>query len=673
MNRPYLKKCALVFFAFSCVLIVSFSKAQCLVKLPLEERIAEAVVVVEGKVIAKKPVWNKQHTKIYTLNTLEIFKVFKGTISDSIIGLITEGGMLDGQLHVVDPELNLEKDETGIFILKPLTFKLPGLNQQQYIPVGATQGFIRYDKKRTKAIDVTEEFKSRDKDLYPRLIKILGKKPIQLKPLTDQLPAFMNKTEAGPVIQSFFPITRKAGIFDTLSIRGSGFGSNLAPASVQFASADDGGKSLITATQVLVWNDTLIKVLVPFRASSGNIVVNTSASLSASSAQPLTVLYNITDITSGGIYRPSLINNNGAGGYTFLYSTSLANKGISFAATSMARTRFEAAVKSWKCNTGYNITVSNTSTPIGNSGSDGVNLVAFDNDSFPLPKGVLGRAYSFYAGCSNNWWVNEIDVVFKRNGTDSITWYFGDLPSGQKTTEVDFESVALHELGHSHGIGHVNKPSAVMHFAIYTGTNNRVLDMDRDVPAGKDVLNFSKVFNACQMKGMIPLYANTMGITFFNQASGTNCTGASTANVTGGVKPYVYAWNDKTAQNTSTAKFLCPGAYKVRVMDSVGCSISGETTIALITSLPSQHLVPTLMMHPNPVEDFVSVSMNALENMPVKMELFNAMGALVYTSDFSISTGLNTYRVNMSPLALGVYYMSITSPEGKITTKLLKL
>ena len=65
--------------------------------------------------------------------------------------------------------------------------------------------------------------------------------------------------------------------------------------------------------------------------------------------------------------------------------------------------------------------------------------------------------------------MNEIDVGFN----SSVNWEFGPAPAAGG--KFDFESVALHELGHAHGLGHVINSNAVMHFSIGTNQNKRTL------------------------------------------------------------------------------------------------------------------------------------------------------------------------------------------------------
>ncbi len=57
------------------------------------------------------------------------------------------------------------------------------------------------------------------------------------------------------------------------------------------------------------------------------------------------------------------------------------------------------------------------------------------------------------------------------------------------------------------------------------------------------------------------------------------CDGKATANVSGGIGPYQYKWNDFSIQTTQIAYSLCDGNYEVTVTDDVGCEAKASTTI----------------------------------------------------------------------------------------------
>ena len=59
-----------------------------------------------------------------------------------------------------------------------------------------------------------------------------------------------------------------------------------------------------------------------------------------------------------------------------------------------------------------------------------------------------------------------------------------------------------------------------------------------------------------------------------NCLTGTNigfCNGQATVNITSGIPPFTYQWNDALNQTTQTATNLCEGTYQVIVTDSTNC------------------------------------------------------------------------------------------------------
>jgi hypothetical protein len=73
------------------------------------------------------------------------------------------------------------------------------------------------------------------------------------------------------------------------------------------------------------------------------------------------------------------------------------------------------------------------------------------------------------------WYLKEIDMQFK-NPSAVFSWQFG--PGAPSTSQYDFQSVALHELGHAHGLAHTIAAEKVMHFSLAKGTSIRTLSWE---------------------------------------------------------------------------------------------------------------------------------------------------------------------------------------------------
>ncbi|MFT6338550.1 MAG: hypothetical protein ACJATI_005324 [Halioglobus sp.] len=75
--------------------------------------------VLEGEVISTESKWNDERNLILTENRILVKSVFKGQVQDSIISVITAGGIVDEHFHYKTHEINLTKGEEGYLFLTP--------------------------------------------------------------------------------------------------------------------------------------------------------------------------------------------------------------------------------------------------------------------------------------------------------------------------------------------------------------------------------------------------------------------------------------------------------------------------------------------------------------------------------------------------------------------------
>src|SRR5690606_33622244 len=324
------------------------------------------------------------------------------------------------------------------------------------------------------------------------------------------------------------PGTTTAGTFSTITISGSNFGASYVSgiSNVEFPDANNGGAGYISApaNHIVSWNNTQIQVWVPTQGGSGNIRVTNNLGETTTSAIAITVNYNETNVVSGGnYYQPDLINDNGTNGYTWAYNTTFNGNAPAVAA-------FERALQTWRCGTYVNFNRSGT-TATTCQALDGNNIVTFDG-SCALPSGVLGISYSYYSACASGvWYLNENDLKFRTNGTGGINWNYG--PGATGGGQFDFESVCLHELGHSHQLGHTILPITVMNYAIGPNTDRRTLTPASETAGGNDIMSRSIITNACGPSAMVALNASNCAINApIADFTGTPLTGCNTLNVT---------------------------------------------------------------------------------------------------------------------------------------------
>lgn len=566
--------------------------AQCnLYELPLGQKVNTATDIFEGKVISKTSFWNTQHTLIYTSNTIEVYKVFKGGITTSQVEVITEGGMIDDRMITVEPGLNLTIGDIGIFtasvslIHDPLSATDKNVVFQCY---GSLQGFFRYDLLERSATVPFQRYNDIQNDLYAAIQNIIG---ATYKTITTfDVNRRESISKAAPSITSFSPTTISAGTNSILTIDGGGFGATRGTSEVRFKNADDGGASYIpipSTSQYVSWSDTQIQVKVPTDAGTGTIRVVVS-SATATSTSTLTVSYaesNATNSTSGVPYQTDHVNRNTAGGLTWRMYTG-------FNSNTVAKESFIRALNTWRCATHINWVIGATTT-INTIAGDGTNVIRFDSGS-ELSAGVLGTCYTYWSGCSSGtvWYVAELDMAID----DGATWEYG--PTNPTGSEYDFESVMLHELGHGHQLGHVIKSSDVMNYAVSNATTRRTLNANNRA-AGDDIMSRSVVANSCGSGAMTALTGQCAIGGPVADFSGTPVSGCAPLSVTftdaSTNTPTSWAWDidnngttDYTSQNP-THVYNTAGTYsvKLKITNANGVDSIIKTNYIVVNPLPA--------------------------------------------------------------------------------------
>lgn len=486
----------LIALSFSYSIPQLFS--QCLmVPVSLQERVSSSDVVIAGVVTEKESFIDSSTMQVYTVNKISVNAWLKNQRTLPTVYVITEGGVYQNRSTVVYPSLQLQQNTHYVLFLqtaatkkqsKQLLKKIP--NAFQTIPYAGAQGAII--QQQNLFIDAVQNQRMTETDLLNRI-----KQVSKTDALTPEGKKY-NAVVANPVanrtmaITSFSPGTSRAGTVvagDQITINGSGFGASAG--TVYFTNADDGGATFIASSQssdIISWSDNSITVKVPSSAGTGPININGSTT----SASNLNVQYSHIDINndffgfaSATRQRYYLRNLDGIGGYTFQFNTS-------FASNTAAVAAFNRALISWRCATGVGFRASGT-TSVTTSANDGVNAVYFNSS---LPSGTLGVCTSNFeasatGGCNQNntvWWLADMDIQFRDIPLAGFNWEFGPVsPAG---SEFDFESVALHELGHAHGLGHVIAPGNVMHYALANGIVSRTL-AGNDIAGGADKLSYS--------------------------------------------------------------------------------------------------------------------------------------------------------------------------------------
>lgn len=478
-------------------LCFSLSWAQ-LQPIDFNQRIKESNVVVEGVVLEQNPVWNSKKTKIYTVNRIQVYKIFKGTKSLTHIDICTPGGTIGFEKHEVNPSLKIKTGDTGLFILKPTQTSLEGKNNADlYRPYGTKMGFLKYDLTKGTAKGPFESFNNIDKSLYGAIKSLTTHSFVEIAPLNTKKKDAAFSARRNLDITSISPLTTTAGTQSSITITGSGFGNFTGE--VRFSEADEVGTEFISGadSEILSWNDTQIVVQVNEGAGTGPIQVIRSTGDQITSSQSLTVNYAIINVEyQSDFYRTQHIDKNGNGGYIWQMHTAFDNN-------TAAKEAFMRSFNTWRCETGVNWQIGNTSS-IDVAEKDDVNLILFD-DNDPLNEGVLGVCINYFAGCAQGanilWYADELDIIFRTasNFPANRGWNF--TTNAPTSNEMDFETVATHELGHGHALGHVIDTQDIMHPSLGYGILKRDPNAN-NIAGANNVQNRSTTTTVCNQNSM---------------------------------------------------------------------------------------------------------------------------------------------------------------------------
>lgn len=629
MIRKLPLKIAFLLVGFLISLPTMFAQVS-LREITLKEQIANSSLVVEGKVISSKAFWDANHKMIYTRNTVEVYKVFKGEPVETI-EIMTEGGIVGLNAILVSHSLKLGKGSLGVFTLYKSNINITKKGKskfQEYRTYSEIQGFYKYDLYGNTASNTLNRKKGITTSFYDDIINITNKNYLEVKSIDikkQQEKRTKNINARPPSGISLSPLTITAGGVgpnSILTITGSGFGGT--QGKVGFRNADDGGTSFFDAldTHVESWSDTEITVRVPTintsdetiagTAGTGIIRVTDAGGSSAFSSETLTIRYaeqNLPTDALGSLisYQPQHYGDNNnladgfSGGYTWemfedFFNDSDDNDYSDPPELLGAKASFMRAFDSWRCETKVNWEVSSTPTSVDDR-STTENIIRFDNGA-ELGAGILGTCYSSYGGraCSGEvvWYVTDLDIVFD----DGVNWYFGESGETFDSGEFDFETVALHELGHGLQLGHVINTSNVMHYALAPNSTATTLDID-------------------------------------------SIEGAS------------------NVHSRSTSNQVCGTPAIPLMTDYAGtCGLSVEDNT----------LEEGITLYPNPAKNEFFIK-SAYLNID-KIEIYDINGRLV--SDIDISEVSRVKAINMNNASKGVYFVNIHS-EGRFVTRKLIL
>lgn len=201
----------------------------------------------------------------------------------------------------------------------------------------------------------------------------------------------------------------------------------------------------------------------------------------------------------------------------------------------------------------------------------------------------------------------------------------------------------------------------------YLWSNGQTSNQLMNATAGTYTVSVTDA-NGCELTNTVVL---TEPATVVSASVTDNGNGTATANVSGGVAPYTYAWDPSTGnQTTMTATGLMAGnVYYVVVTDANGCSeVVSFQAIALDVS--SINNISTLNMFPNPTSANVFVDLNLETQADVQIQITTVTGQTVMTQQFN-QVQNSKFELETTELPTGVYMVKFIIGADELTKKLV--
>ena len=163
-----------LFIPFLFLLLAPQAKAQ-LYEVPIEEKINNSTLVIEGKVIESQSYFGRAG-EIYTAHKVDVNKTLKGsTPPNGSVTITTKGGQVEGLQESWTHQLTLKDGDKGVFFLKESVnpeIENNRFTSPSYDVYSSLQGFLQY--RRVKGIKTASEVFHTYSDIEKLHSKIQG-------------------------------------------------------------------------------------------------------------------------------------------------------------------------------------------------------------------------------------------------------------------------------------------------------------------------------------------------------------------------------------------------------------------------------------------------------------------------------------------------------------------
>jgi hypothetical protein len=142
--------------------------------------------------------------------------------------------------------------------------------------------------------------------------------------------------------------------------------------------------------------------------------------------------------------------------------------------------------------------------------------------------------------------------------------------------------------------------------------------------------------------------------------------GSIKATASGGVPGYSYSWEFITATGCCPTG-LAKGTYTCCVQDSYHCQTCNTVAVSYAVGIVSLDNSAAFSLFPNPFQDVLNIELGPLWK-EADLGVYNVLGELILKQ--KIYAGKTTLPTES--LRKGIYFISITSPQGNAIRKMMK-
>lgn len=125
-----------------------------------------------------------------------------------------------------------------------------------------------------------------------------------------------------------------------------------------------------------------------------------------------------------------------------------------------------------------------------------------------------------------------------------------------------------------------------------------------------------------------------------------------------------YHYNDIDVQLSQAGKIF----YRLKMVDD-----DGTATLSKVVMITETKGDINMLIYPNPVRDYLHLTIDAIEPEVIQIEVLNTNGAVLKKMDFHVALGKNTFDLDLHDLAASSYVLRVQYTHGYMSRSFVKL